>query len=277
MSQPVYRTATRREVAQMLDWAAEEGWNPGLDDAAAFHAADPEGFFLAEVDGTAAAAISVVNHSADFAFLGLYLCRPEHRGRGIGYALWQHALQHAGARTVGLDGVPAQQANYARSGFVLAGRTLRLTGRLPAVPRALPCAGLEDLPALEALDTQAGGVRRPRFLRAWLTPDETRKSVILRREANIEGFATARLCREGCKIGPIIAPDAEAAWHLAQQAAAAIGTREAMIDVPESAATVANRLCAAGFSESFSTARMYLGAAPVAGANLQAVATLELG
>ena len=37
------RLATRDEVAPILDWAADEGWNPGLDDAAACHAADPAG------------------------------------------------------------------------------------------------------------------------------------------------------------------------------------------------------------------------------------------
>ena len=40
-----FRTATLADVQNMLDWATSEGWNPGLEDAAAFYAADPEGFF----------------------------------------------------------------------------------------------------------------------------------------------------------------------------------------------------------------------------------------
>ncbi|MCB1350353.1 MAG: GNAT family N-acetyltransferase, partial [Maritimibacter sp.] len=86
------RVARADEIGTVLDWAAAEGWNPGLDDAAAFFAADPEGFFVTERDGAPVAAISVVNHAPDMAFLGLYLCRPEWRGQGIGFALWQHAL-----------------------------------------------------------------------------------------------------------------------------------------------------------------------------------------
>jgi len=97
------------DVELVLDWAAEEGWNPGPEDAAAFHAADPEGLLIAEVAGEPVAAISVVNHSASFAYLGLYLCRPAWRGRGIGRALWLEGLAHAGGRTVGLDGVAAQE------------------------------------------------------------------------------------------------------------------------------------------------------------------------
>ena len=38
------RTLSLDEVALLVDWAAEEGWNPGLHDAPLFQAADPDGF-----------------------------------------------------------------------------------------------------------------------------------------------------------------------------------------------------------------------------------------
>jgi hypothetical protein len=34
---------TRDDVGLALEWAANEGWNPGLHDAEAFLAADPRG------------------------------------------------------------------------------------------------------------------------------------------------------------------------------------------------------------------------------------------
>lgn len=272
-----FRTATQAEVVQILDWAAAEGWNPGLDDAPAFHAADPAGFFVAEIADALIAAISVVNHSEAFAFLGLYLCRPKHRGRGIGYALWQHALAHAGARVVGLDGVPEQEANYARSSFVLTDRTRRLAGRLPAEALALPLAVPGDFADLERLDAKANGVTRARFLRPWLQDGATRKTVVLREGQEITGFATARTCREGCKIGPVIAPDAEAALFLAHQAAAALGAQHVFIDVPDAAEGFGRLLRHNGFEETFATARMYRGPAPETDGTLHAVATLELG
>ncbi|KUF10750.1 GNAT family N-acetyltransferase [Pseudoponticoccus marisrubri] len=272
-----FRTATLAEVAQMLDWAAEEGWNPGLDDAGAFPAADPEGFFVAEIDGSPVAAISVVNHSDSFAFLGLYLCQPAFRGRGIGLALWRHALAHAGDRSIGLDGVPAQQANYARSGFDLVSRTQRLSGRFAPEALTLPLAGPGDLAALDRLDRVANGVTRPRFLRAWLTNGPTRKTVILREGATITGFATARACQQGCKIGPIIAPGPSEASLLARQAAAALEQAEVTIDIPETGKSFAQMLQGAGFEQGFETARMVRGRVPKAGPQLQAVATLELG
>lgn len=40
------RTASGKDVSRLLSWAEMEGWNPGIDDARAFHAADQEGVFV---------------------------------------------------------------------------------------------------------------------------------------------------------------------------------------------------------------------------------------
>ena len=100
------------EIALAADWAAAEGWNPGLGDAACFATVDAEGFLIGELDRAPAATISCVNYDDRFAFLGFYIVRPDLRGRGFGLKLWQAAIAHAGARTIGLDGVVAQQDNY---------------------------------------------------------------------------------------------------------------------------------------------------------------------
>ncbi|AOZ69182.1 GNAT family N-acetyltransferase [Rhodobacter xanthinilyticus] len=274
------RTARAEEVALMLDWAAVEGWNPGRADASAFHAADGDGFFLAEAPGAGpVAAISVVNHSADLAFLGLYLCRPEYRGRGIGSALWRHGLAHAGVRTVGLDGVAAQEANYARAGFVRAGATRRFEGGLAgASGGGLRAVAPSDLPALIALDVAANGFARPAFLRAWLAPAPGRVSLLAEGAAGPEGLVTIRTCARGAKIGPLLAPDAGRALTLAQGAVAALGgAGPVALDLPEANRALAARLLALGFVETFATARMYRGPAPTPGPMLQAIATMELG
>ncbi len=277
MTHPICRTATLGEIELMLDWAADEGWNPGLADARAFQEADPQGFFVAEAEGQPVAAISVVNHSPQMAFLGLYICRPDYRGRGIGYALWTHALNHAGARTVGLDGVPAQEANYAKSGFGLAGRTRRLEGALDRSDTPPPLATVADLEAIARLDRAANGYDRPAFLAAWTAQSDSRKTVLTRTPQGITGFATARLCRGGCKIGPIVAPTVDEALTLARQAASALGRTSVVIDTPDAPQGLGQRLQDMGFEESFATARMYRGPAPWPGPTLQAIATMELG
>src|SRR5215210_8936288 len=90
----VIRPGSRGELDLTVEWAANEGWNPGLSDAECFYAADPEGFLLAFRDGEPVASISVVRYGSDFGFLGLYIVRPNLRGRGYGYQLWRAGMAH---------------------------------------------------------------------------------------------------------------------------------------------------------------------------------------
>ena len=46
------RPMTRPELDTLVDWAADEGWNPGLNDADIFWDTDPDGFIAAERGGT---------------------------------------------------------------------------------------------------------------------------------------------------------------------------------------------------------------------------------
>ena len=56
------RTMRPEEIAIAVDWAAAEGWNPGLADAECFATVDPDGFLIGELDGAPAATISCVNY-----------------------------------------------------------------------------------------------------------------------------------------------------------------------------------------------------------------------
>ena len=272
------RLMTLADLQSVLGWAAAEGWNPGLDDAPAFRSADPGGFFVTLREGAPVAAISVVNHDPATAFLGLYLCRPEWRGQGIGLALWRHALRHAGGRSIGLDGVAAQQDNYARSGFRREGATLRWEGALrPEGAPDIRLANSGDEPALLALDRVANGYARPAFLTAWLAAAPTRRTVVLMRGADPVGFATLRLCGRGAKIGPLLAPDAAAALRLTRAALALQEARPVILDVPEANAALCSVLQAEGLVETFRTVRMWKGPPPATSALLQAAGTLELG
>jgi len=40
------RVMTRKEVDTAVEWAASEGWNPGLHDADCYTQADSEGFLV---------------------------------------------------------------------------------------------------------------------------------------------------------------------------------------------------------------------------------------
>lgn len=266
------------EIPLALDWAAGEGWNPGLADAAAFGAMDSQGFWVAEVDGAPAATISVVNYDDRFAFLGFYIARPELRGRGIGWKLWQAGLAHAGARTIGLDGVLAQQANYASQGFHFAYRNIRFAGRAGA-GTSDGTVDLGEVPfeAIEASDAAIFPASRTAFLHAWLkTSGHVGRAVL--REGRLAGWGVVRPARHGWKIGPLVAEDAAAAEAVYGVLSAAAGEGDIVLDVPEPNAAALELARRHGLAPAFETARMYTGPVrPVEIAKLYGVTSFELG
>ncbi len=272
---------TPQDLDRALDWAAAEGWNPGLDDAAAFRAADPQGLLMGWLEAEPVAAVAAVWHSDTFGFLGLYLCDARFRGRGFGFALWQAGLAHLGARTVGLDGVVAQQANYARSGFALSRRTLRFGGVLEAAPAAgIVPMRRAHLPALLARDRASSGVDRAAYLTAWFTDTPSRRTLVLERDGEIEGYGTIRACRTGAKVGPLHTADPRDAQRLLGVLAGRVPAAAAglVIDVPEPNNVALALMRDLGLKPVFETARMYRGPAPEEDhGSVFGEVTLELG
>lgn len=265
--------------AVVKGWAADEGWNPGLADAAAFHEQDPDGFFLGRIDGEVASAISVVTYGTDYAFLGHYLVRPDLRGRGHGLTTWKTALAHAGNRTIGLDGVVAQQDNYRRSGFESAHRTIRFTGTVPAAaaPADIRAVRPEDVEDITAYDAACTPADRPRFLAHWLT-GPGHHAVVRRAGDRVTGYGVIRPAHDCPRIGPLFADTAEDAQALFAALAAEAAGRPIAIDVPENNPVGVALAEAAGFTPSFETARMYTGPVrPYAQERVFGVTTLELG
>lgn len=275
------RTAALEDMAVFLDWAADEGWNPGFDDAFPFHHADPDGFFIGYADARPVAAISVVCSGDNHAFLGFYICHPLYRGRGFGMALWQQGLRHAGSRTVGLDGVVAQQGNYAKSGFALAWNNVRYGGTLAAGPReesGIREVRAADLPALVAYDALHYGARRENFLLSWFSGASTRQSYISGSGGTVSGYCTVRRCRRGVKIGPLFAGSREVADALLSRAGQFAGGAEVFLDVPLVNAAAVTLAEERKLVPQFETARMYRGQAPSLPLNsIFGVTTFELG
>ncbi len=266
------------EAHLATEWARHEGWNPGRHDAAIFHAADPDGFLVSLHDGEPAAIVSVVRYGDAFAFLGFYICRPDLRGNGYGLRVWNAGLAHAGQRTVGLDGVPDQQPNYARSGFVLAWANARYEG----VGGGEPVPGLVDMDALPfdmvaRYDTRTFEADRTRFLRQWIAQPEATRLCVLE-DGELRGWGLLRPCAEGYKIGPLFADDQATGERLLDGLMASVPGEPVFLDVPEPN-TIANRAAQQrGMQPVFETARMYAGPRPELDlARIWGVTSFELG
>jgi hypothetical protein len=257
------RTMCPEEISLALDWAATEGWNPGLADAACFAVVDPAGFLIGEIDGQPVATVSCVNYGASFAFLGFYIVRKELRGHGYGLRIWNAAIAHAGARVIGLDGVVAQQHNYRRSGFALAYANIRYGGTFAAPVQPGDVVGLDTIPLalIEADDAAIFPAARSAFLRAWIrAPGHIGRALM--RDGKLAGWGVIRPCRHGHKIGPLVADDRASAETIMLALLAGAGGGEVFLDVPSINGDAIVLAESFGLAPTFETARMYTGAIP---------------
>lgn len=264
------KQVTPSDFETAVQWAADEGWNPGLDDAAAFFSADAGGFFMGFQDRKPISSISVVRYGPTYGFLGFYIVHPGYRGTGAGLETWNTGMAYLGDRVIGLDGVVAQQHNYKKSGFVLAGRNIRYRGVPVTAPMANAQAGIRpvnaaDLTDLIAYDAPFFAAPRGAFIENWVAAenDTTRKSMLAIADGEIAGYGVIRTCRDGYKIGPLFADNTASAHRLftALCATTAPGS-EISLDTPEdnpAAIDLANQY---GFEPVFETARMYRGPMP---------------
>ena len=254
------RALSLDEVRTVIDWAADEGWNPGVHDAQLFFSADPQGFLGAFIDDQLVGSISVVCYGDDFAFLGLYLVKPELRGQGIGSQLWAHAMQRVEGRTVGLDGVVDMQSSYASSGFALAYRNIRFGGQVSDVQPladAMVAIGRDDLHRIQPLDHATFGADRSAFLADWLSQPGGHSWAYVE-DGQIRGCGTVRACREGFKVGPLVADSALVAAEVFNALAKSVGDGGPIyLDVPEPNVAALDLARAVGLSPVFETARMY--------------------
>ncbi|MEX0694596.1 MAG: GNAT family N-acetyltransferase [Rhodospirillales bacterium] len=272
---------TRQEIGIPVEWAAQEGWNPGLYDGESFYAADPDGFILGLLDGEPVACISAVRYGTSFGFIGFYIVKPEFRGKGYGLQTWNAALHALEGRNIGLDGVVDQQENYRKSGFDLAYRNIRFKGAgggdFEAPPEIITLSDV-GFETIEAYDRQFFPGPRTAFLRTWINqPGSAFRGFW--RAGKLSGYGVLRQCRSGYKIGPLFADSPEQADMLFQSLKATTPAGEPVyLDVPETNTAAVALARRHQMQVVFETARMYTGSAPeISLHSLYGVTSFELG
>ncbi|MBV7574592.1 GNAT family N-acetyltransferase [Pseudomonas sp. PDM32] len=288
-NQLVIRNMTRPELDELVEWAAREGWNPGLHDAELFWATDPAAFIAASRDGELIGGGAITSYHGEFGFMGFFIVRPEYRSQGLGNTLW-HARRerllarlHPGA-SIGMDGVFAMQDYYAKGGFVFSHRNLRFRAEINERPTTSQ-ADDQDIVPLAAVpfdqvidyDRTCFPAPRATFLSGWITQADA-LAVGCRREGRLSGYGVIRRCREGCKIGPLFADDALAANALYARLADFAQGGPLFLDAPENNPDAMALVRQQGMTEVFGCARMYLGPTPaIAHERVFGVTTFELG
>jgi hypothetical protein len=275
------RTMTRDEVEIAIEWAAKEGWNPGLHDAACYVTADPNGFFIGFLHDEPIATISAIKYGQSFGFMGFYIVKPEYRAKGYGIQIWNAGMKYLEGRTIGLDGVVEQQENYKKSGFKLAYRNIRYEGAGGGKsPENSEIVKLSTLPfeTVDSYDRLFFPANRSQFIKSWINQPDSYGLAIMQ-SGELAGYGVIRQCRSGYKIGPLFAESPELAESLFLALRSKVKPSEPFyLDTPEvnpAAVALAERY---NMKVSFETARMYIGETPDIPLNrLFGVTSFEIG
>jgi predicted GNAT family N-acyltransferase len=153
------------------------------------------------------------------ATIGLVIVTPACQGRRIGHRLMSALLEGLEDRTVLLHATAEGRGLYERLGFVRTGEMRQHQGIAQPAPLValhpgwrLRPAGLNELPALQALDAAARGMPRDALVAELLQSADA--CVVLDHDNAPKGFAMLRRFGRGHSIGPVVAPDAEGAKAL---------------------------------------------------------------
>ncbi|WP_020406435.1 GNAT family N-acetyltransferase [Hahella ganghwensis] len=277
------RNASMSELHIMLDWAAAEGWNPGLDDAEAYYVADCNGFFIGFLDDQPVACISAVKYTSAFGFIGFYIVKPEFRGQKYGFQIWNRALEYLKGCNIGLDGVVEQQSKYRKSGFNLAYQNIRYEGRGRGIGTVAGSPQIQDLTEVStdmllSYDHKMFPVEREAFITSWIGQSHARASGYVEGD-QLAGYGVIRKCRQGYKIGPLFADSPVIAEQLFEALVSSVEeTALVYLDIPRINEAALKLVDEYQMQPVFETARMYTGTAPAIDMNcLYGVTSFEIG
>lgn len=260
------RRMQRSDIDAALSLTRPQNWNQTSGDWQRFLSLEPEGCFVAVLEGRIVAT-TTTERFGSVGWIGMVTTDPDYRGLGIGRKMLSAAIAYlraAGVRTVKLDATPMGKPLYDRLGF----RPEYPLQRVVGAGRALTAEGIspyrgetEVLDGILALDREAYGTDRSEMLRR-LVQGWPEVAAVHRTDGRIDGFVLGRHGHFYEHLAPLVALGSKAAENLLRWGISAAGDRKVAFDHPlpnEAAAGMAARY---GFEPAREFTRMHLGVEP---------------
>src|SRR5262245_44161521 len=226
------RPFTTADVPLGMRLKTQAGWNQLEADWRRMLAMQPDGCFVAEYKGTPAGTVMTCIFG-EVAWIAMMLVGESLRGKGIGRALMEHALDFLGQqriRTIRLDATPLGQPLYEKLGFAPQYALARYAG-IPA--GGVPPTGVQQFTRdldelLFALDQAVTRTDRRQLLQRLVSE---RGGWVVRRSGQLAGYLLTRAGAHATQIGPCVA-DGVAGPLLLAQAFAELAGQPVYIDIP---------------------------------------------
>jgi len=236
------RRMTVADVPLGMRLKAQAGWNQTEADWLRFLDMQPDGCFVAELDGSPVGT-AVGCAFGPVAWIAMVLVEEAVRGLGIGTALGRHAVLFAeeqGATSIRLDATSHGQPVYEKLGLVRQYELARYAGTLsqraceprtrPATPASLRVAVQADYEAVFALDYVSTQTDRRKFLTR-LFHERPAQVYVVDCGGQIEGYLAMRSGSAAVQLGPCIA-NADAGERLLSDATRRFAGAQVYLDVP---------------------------------------------
>jgi GNAT superfamily N-acetyltransferase len=225
---------TADDIALGMRLKEQAGWNQTEADWQRFLLVEPDGCFLAELNGEAVGT-TVTCTFGSVAWIAMVLVDVRLRRRGIATALMTHALAHLekrGVTCIRLDATPLGRPVYEKLGFVAQYELARFQGVLPP---AGPVAGVEPVPPqrfheVVNLDRAVSGTDRTKLLaRLFQEHPETIRGAWT--DGTLQGYLAIRPRAHALQLGPCMANE-EAGSLLMHDAWCRCAGKPVVVDVP---------------------------------------------
>jgi ribosomal protein S18 acetylase RimI-like enzyme len=184
-----------------------EHWNDSVEDLMRMLEYEPEGCFLAEVEGAPAGHVFSICYGK-LGWIGMLIVKKQYRRMGIGKALMLRARQYllrTGAETIRLEAVPEISQLYRSIGFVDEYDSLRFKGdsRQASSQERRSVTQLKDemIERVAEFDAQYFGAARNRVLRK-LYEAYPELCFVATSRSKISGYIMCRKADAGYRLGP---------------------------------------------------------------------------
>ena len=220
------RVMTSEDIPAGMRLKEFAGWNQSAADWQRFLDASNDGCFVAEIDGAVCGTAATISFEDRFAWIGMVLVDPAHRGHGIGTALLQKTIAYldaSGIPTIKLDATPAGKPIYEKLRFLteyeIERWELRRPAETPAANDATPAEAPMPPPLLERLcqtDREVFGADRGALLRS-IHSHNPQFTDGLWNAGAVEAYAFGRSGSFADHLGPWVAATEESARRMLQQ------------------------------------------------------------
>ncbi|XP_013420240.1 uncharacterized protein LOC106180711 [Lingula anatina] len=213
MSTTKIRLMGPEDLAEVTLLTEMVSWNYGQEVVRALFESDPEGSFIAELQGKVIGVIMGFNLSEKEAFVGMWIVSESWRGQRIGTRLWQRMKEHTGDRNLCTFSGAERVGPNKRLGFTVESwKICHVSGTIATEKIKLEedhCV-VSTFPSREVqfdgllhYDTKIHTIERERFLRTWIKDKSTITLVAIGRTGEIIGYGAIKRDSNYTNLGPI--------------------------------------------------------------------------